>query len=121
MEERFFFNREDLSQGIARTLAEGLEARIFPGENVMLSFVRMEPNCEGSLHSHSQEQWGVLLEGSGVRIQDGVRHEVKPGDFWRTPGNMPHGFVAGPQGAFVLDIFSPPRDEYRKEGAGISA
>lgn len=119
MAEQHFFNRDDLSQGISRVLGEGLKTRIFPGENVMLSFVRMEPNSEGTVHSHEQEQWGVVLEGSGVRIQDGVRHEVKPGDFWQTPGNVSHGFVAGPDGAFVLDIFSPPREEYRKGGSGF--
>lgn len=119
MTEQFFFNRNELDQGIARVLGEGLETRIFPGENLMLSFVRMAPGSEGTVHSHGEEQWGVLLEGSGVRIQEGVRHEVTRGDFWRTPGNVPHGFVAGPEGAFVLDIFSPPREDYRKAGSGF--
>ena len=33
----------------------------------MLSLVTIEPNAQGSLHSHPEEQWGVLLEGEGVR------------------------------------------------------
>jgi quercetin dioxygenase-like cupin family protein len=75
---------------------------------------------EAVMGEHQAPPGGILLQGSGVRIQDGVPHEVKSGDFWQTPGNVSHGFVAGPQGAFVLDIFSPPRDEYRKAGAGLS-
>jgi quercetin dioxygenase-like cupin family protein len=121
MSDPHFFNLHDLSQGIARTLAEGLETRIFPGENVMLSVVRMAPDKSGSLHSHPQEQWGVMLEGSGVRIQDGIEHAVETGDFWQSPGHVEHGFRAGPDGAVVLDIFSPPRDEYRKKGEGFGA
>ena len=114
-----FFNLHDDSQGIARTLAEGLNTRIFPGDNVMLSVVRFEPNKAGEVHSHPQEQWGVMLEGSGVRIQDGVEHPVAAGDFWQTPGHISHGLRAGAQGAVVLDIFSPPRAEYQTAGSGF--
>jgi len=121
MNDDVFFNIEDLSQGIHRTLAEGLETRIFPGKRAMLSVVRAAPNKTGRVHAHPEEQWGVLLEGSGVRIQDGVEHPVKKGDFWRTPGGVAHGFRAGPEGAVILDIFSPPREEYRTSGAGFGA
>ena len=121
METRHFFNLYDMSQGIARTLAEGLEAKVFPGDNLMLSVVRIAANCSGESHSHPQEQWGVLLEGSGVRLQDGIEHEISAGDFWQMPGGVSHGFRAGPDGALVLDIFSPPRDEYRRPGTGFAA
>ena len=120
MNGEHFFHLHDMSQGIARTLADGLETRVFPGENVMLSVVRIGPNKSGEIHSHPQEQWGVLLEGSGVRTQDGVEHEVRAGNFWQTPGNVPHAFRAGSEGAVVLDIFSPPREEYRRAGSGFA-
>ncbi len=117
--EQNFFNLDDTTQGILRELAPGLTTRIFVGDHAMLSVVTIEPNAEGQVHSHPQEQWGVLLEGVAVRIQDGEEIAVKAGDFWRTPGGVPHGLRAGPQGARVLDIFSPPRDEYRKAGSGF--
>ena len=119
MAEQHFFNLHDQSQGISRRLAEGLQTRIFPGENVMISVVRVAPHRSGAIHSHPQEQWGVLLEGSGVRIQDGVEHNVRVGDFWQTPGGVLHGFRGGPEGAVILDIFSPPREEYKKTGSGF--
>ena len=116
-----FFNFSDLSEGIARNLAAGIETRVYPGDQAMLSVVRFEPNSEGSIHSHPEEQWGVLLEGSGTRIQDGVDVPVGAGDFWRTPGGVEHGFRAGPDGAKVLDIFAPPRDAYRTAGSGFAS
>ena len=115
-----FFNLSDPDQGIPRQLAEGIATRVFPGEQAMLSLVTIEPNAEGRMHSHPEEQWGILLEGEGVRVQGGVEVAVKKGDFWRTPGGVPHSFRAGPSGATVLDVFAPPREEYRQAGSGFA-
>ncbi len=114
-----FFNLNDLTQGIKRELGPGINTRIFAGDQAMLSIVTLAPHAEGKVHNHPQEQWGVMLEGDGVRIQDGQEIPVKAGDFWCTPCNIGHGIRAGAQGARVLDVFSPPRDEYRKAGSGF--
>ena len=116
-----FFKLDDLSQGISRELGAGVSTRIFPGDHAMLSVVQIEANAQSDLHSHPQEQWGVLLHGSGVRIQGGEEFSVSVGDFWRTPPNVPHAFKAGADGAKVLDVFSPPREEYKVQGSGIHA
>ena len=114
-----FHRLDDVTQGIARELAPGVTTRIFPGEQAMLSVVTIAPNGEGTLHSHPEEQWGVLLEGSAVRIQGGEEISVTKGDFWRTPGGIEHTMRAGPDGCQVLDIFSPPREAYRVAGKGF--
>ncbi len=113
------FNLDDEAQGIARKLGEGIATRIFPGDQAMLSVVRIAPHSEGTPHSHPQEQWGVLLEGALVRIQGGQEIAMKARDFWRTPGGVEHGVRTGDEGALVLDVFAPPRDEYRKPGEGF--
>ncbi len=113
------FNLYDLTAGIPRLLAEGIHSRVFPGENTMLSIVRFEPQSFGQMHSHPEEQWGLLLEGECTRLQG---HEVvlmKPGDFWHTPGGTPHCIHTGDKCATVLDIFSPPRPEYLQAGNGF--
>ena len=114
-----FFNLDKTDQGILRELAPGVSTQIFPGDHAMLSVVCLDPGCESEIHSHPQEQWGILLEGSGVRIQDGEETTVSAGDFWRTPPDISHAFRAGPKGARVLDVFRPPRDEYRVKGSGV--
>jgi quercetin dioxygenase-like cupin family protein len=109
-----------LSQGgILRELAPGITARIFPGEHVMLSVVTLEPHAESPVHAHPNEQWGVCLEGEWIRIQDGVEHHVKVGEFWQTPPNVPHGGRTLDKRCVVLDIFAPPREEYRQAGRGL--
>ena len=114
-----FYNVDNMDQGIHRVLAEGMETRIFPGDQAMISIVRIGPNQQGSSHSHPQEQWGFLFRGTGVRTQGGVDTAVSEGDFWRTPGGVEHTFRAGPDGAAVYDVFAPPRDEYKKPGEGF--
>ena len=116
-----FHNLAKPDDGVLRELAPGLMTRIFAGEQAMLSVVTIAPNAAGVLHQHPEEQWGVLLEGSAVRFQGGEEIAVKQGDFWRTPGNVPHTMRAGPDGARVLDIFSPPRAEYKKAGSGFGS
>jgi quercetin dioxygenase-like cupin family protein len=116
-----FHNLDHPEDGLFRELAPGISTRIFAGEHAMLSIVTIAPNTEGQLHQHPEEQWGVLLEGSAVRIQGGEEIPVRKGDFWRTPGGVPHTMRAGPEGAKVLDIFSPPRPEYRIPGKGFGA
>ena len=114
-----FFNVDDITQGIARTLTDGITTRIFPGDKAMISVVRIEPNATGKIHSHPQEQWGLLLEGSAIRIQSGEKIPVKKGDFWLSPGGVEHGVIGGPDGAVIIDVFSPPRDEYTLPGSGF--
>lgn len=109
------------ARGIARTLAPGIDANIFPGENVMLSVVKIEPNARGTVHSHPEEQWGVLLEGKCTRIQGDQAIECVAGDFWQTPGGVMHGITTGETPALVLDIFSPPRAEYKQSGKGFGS
>jgi quercetin dioxygenase-like cupin family protein len=115
-----FFNVDAMEQGIRRTLSEGMETRVFSGDSAMISIVRIGPNRSGKLHSHPEEQWGFLFRGSGVRTQEGTEIAVSAGDFWRTPGNVEHGFRAGPEGAVVFDVFAPPREDYKKPGSGFA-
>ena len=115
----WIFNVNLESQGIARKLADGLRARIFVGENSMLSIVHIEPNSSGNIHSHVEEQWGVLIEGECIRIQGDEEFAAKAGDFWHTPSNVPHCIRTEAVGAVVLDIFSPPRPEYKEAGVGF--
>jgi quercetin dioxygenase-like cupin family protein len=114
-----FHNLHDRDSGIVRQLSAGMAARIFPGDQAMISIVEAAPHSEGKLHHHPEEQWGVMLEGSGVRVQGDHEIPVKKGDFWRTPANVPHTLRAGPEGCRVLDIFAPPRAEYRRAGSGF--
>ena len=72
--EKFLYNIDDLSSGIFRELTKGITTRVFPGDEAMISVVRVEPYAEGTVHSHPQEQWGLLIKGSATRLQLSLIH-----------------------------------------------
>lgn len=113
------YNIDDSKAGEFRQLAEGLTARIFAGEKAMLSVVTLEPGAKGEMHSHPEEQWGLVLEGSATRFHGATSFEIRQGDFYRTPPGVPHTMQAGEDGAKVLDIFAPVRTAYLKPGVGF--
>lgn len=115
-----FFPADDPEAGLFRQLAEGVSTRLFPGDQAMLSFVKVDPGANGTLHHHPEEQWGYVLSGGGKRFQGDEVWEFGPGDFWRTPGGVPHTVEAGPEGALILDVFAPPREAYKKAGSGFA-
>ena len=86
---------------------------IVHGDQLMLSFLELAPGCEIPEHSHPHEQAGLVLSGT-LRFRIGDEERVAgPGDAFIIPGNVVHwGIVEGAEVAKVLDIFSPPREDY---------
>jgi quercetin dioxygenase-like cupin family protein len=55
---------------------------------------------------------GILIEGSLTFTIGGEVGEVLPGGTWRILGHVPHSVVAGPDGAVLAEVFSPPRGDW---------
>jgi quercetin dioxygenase-like cupin family protein len=90
---------------------ETVKARPIVGEKASLAVVELGPGAIVPEHRHAHEQIGLCIEGSITFTIDGERRELRPGT-WRITSNLPHDAVAGPQGAVVVDIFSPPRTDW---------
>jgi quercetin dioxygenase-like cupin family protein len=95
-------------------LAPGAIARAIVGERGMLNVVELEPGAEVARHSHPHEQLGLILSGSMTMVVGDESHECGPMDGFVMPGGVEHGGTAGPQGATVLDVFVPVREDYRE-------
>jgi quercetin dioxygenase-like cupin family protein len=115
-----FFNIERADGGVHRELAPGITTTVYTGDHAQISVVRFQPYAKGTLHHHPEEQWGHCLSGSGLRVQGEEEVPVQAGDFWRTPGDVPHTMRAGAEGMVVMDIFAPPRKAYEKAGNGFA-
>ena len=85
---------------------------IVAGEKIMLSFLDLEEGCEIPEHSHPHEQAGIVLEGV-FRFRIGTEEQTTgPGDTFIVPPDVVHSgeVLEGP--VKVIDIFSPPREDY---------
>jgi quercetin dioxygenase-like cupin family protein len=94
------------------TLIDGVEARPLFGEGAMLNLVTFEPGATVPAHSHPHEQLGIVLAGMQALVIDGVAHELHELDGYVLPGGVVHSAYCGPEGATVLDIFCPVREDY---------
>lgn len=109
-----FFNFPDDFK--ERELSPKVNTRLVWGEKLMLSYVTIQPNNPiPALHSHPHEQMGMVLEGEVTLTIGQETRKLKKGDAFWVPPNTIHG-LAAPSGkeAIVLDVFSPPREEFKK-------
>lgn len=87
---------------------------VLSGARAMANWVKIEPNVEVPSHRHPHEQLGTVLEGEIIMTINGETQTLRPGHCYVIAGDVEHAAVAGPEGCLVLDIFSPPREDYRK-------
>ena len=91
---------------------DGVHGRAVHGERITLGVIELDPDSVVPEHSHDHEQLGICLSGSLVfRVGDESR-ELRAGETWRIPGNVPHEVRVGPDGAVVVDVFAPTRDDW---------
>lgn len=82
------------------------------GERMMIAHVTLEKGAGVPMHQHPHEQVGYVLEGR-IRMTIGSDvHQFESGDSYFIPGDVEHDATAVTD-CVVLDIFSPPREEYR--------
>jgi quercetin dioxygenase-like cupin family protein len=89
-------------------------SRLVWGKNVMLSFVRMDPNSYFPIHSHPEDQLMTLLRGSLVEGIMDVPFPMTEKDHNSAllPNGMVHDAKMGELGGDALDIFWPARTDY---------
>lgn len=108
-----FFDVDKLEPKQLKQLAEGVQIRVVYGERIMMSYVNIEPNTALAEHSHPHEQMGLLLEGEAEFTIGGEKKLVRPGEAYLVPSNVRHKVVTLDKPVLALDIFSPPREEYK--------
>jgi quercetin dioxygenase-like cupin family protein len=103
----------DMLPGVVRrTLNEGV--------HTMLCELRLAKGSVIPPHTHPHEQIGYLASGR-FRFRLGDQWlELGPGDSWCVPGDVEHEVIVV-EDAVAIDIFSPPREEYRDPMQGVQA
>lgn len=102
----------DLRAVPPQLLADGYLARAVHGERLTLAVVEIEPGATLPKHQHANEQLGMVIQGALVfRVGDETK-TVEPGGVWRIGSQIPHTVTGGAEGAVVIDIFSPAREDW---------
>tara|TARA_B100000029_G_scaffold282562_1_gene276461 strand:+ start:219 stop:545 length:327 start_codon:yes stop_codon:yes gene_type:complete len=96
-----------------KELFPGIIVRPVWGEKIMMMLVDIAPNAEVPLHSHPHEQAGRVLSGSFWLSIDGKDFLLQEGDHYVIPSGVMHSAKGIDTPSLALDIFNPPREEYK--------
>jgi quercetin dioxygenase-like cupin family protein len=103
---------DDLGDLEPQQLFAGFLARAVHGERITMAVVEIDPGADLPEHRHENEQLGLVIRGTlTFRLGDEER-ELGPGGIWRIPSGVPHSATGGGDGAVVLDVFGPTRDDW---------
>jgi quercetin dioxygenase-like cupin family protein len=105
---------KDLAAIPAQQLAPGYLARAIHGSRATFAVVEIEPHAELPEHRHENEQLGIVLKGSLTFRVGSEETTAEAGCTWSIPPDTPHSVRGGADGAVVLDIFAPTREEWRQ-------
>lgn len=93
-------------------LVPGIKAHIVSAEKITLSFAIGEPNAQLPPHRHPNEQMLIVLDGAMDLAIEGKRYHLEVGDVAVLPSNTEHGGYISDKGCRVIDVFSPPREDF---------
>lgn len=92
---------------------EGVTARAVHGERLTLALIELDPDSIVPEHAHDNEQVGIMVEGSFEMRVGGETRELRRGDTWSIPPDEPHEVRVGPEGAVVVEVWAPGREEWK--------
>jgi quercetin dioxygenase-like cupin family protein len=93
----------------------GVTRRALTTARMTIASYAFEPGATFPLHSHSQEQWTLVENGSVEMTIAGRTARMGVGEWSLVDPGVEHGITAGEEGARILAIIAPPRasaDEY---------
>jgi quercetin dioxygenase-like cupin family protein len=103
---------DELREIVPLQVWDGVVARAVNGEQASLAAIELDPHTKVPEHRHVNEQTGILLRGT-LTFQIGEESkELRPGATWVIPADVPHSVDAGPDGAFLVELFAPPRADW---------
>ena len=104
---------DELNEIVPQRIWNGVAARAVHGQRVTFSVIELDADTVIPEHAHENEQLGMVIQG-GLTFRIGREaRSLEPGGTWCIPANVPHAVDVGPDGAVVLDVFAPVRDDYR--------
>jgi quercetin dioxygenase-like cupin family protein len=106
------FVQRDWSSIPVEHIAEGIRRQMIWGERLMVCRLQFEPHTVTAVHSHPHEQITIVERGRVDFFIEGQRRPASAGDVLVFPSNMQHGATMLDEEVVLIDIFSPPREDF---------
>ena len=97
-------------------IATGITRQMITGENVMVCRFTFAPFVVTDEHTHPHEQITLVVKGKVKFVIEGEVTIVSPGDVLHFPSNNRHGATMLDEEVVLIDIFSPPREDFLATG-----
>lgn len=102
----------DFDSAPPRLLVPGYVGRYIHSDQITQGRIDIEAGALLKEHSHPHEQWTMLVRGSFELTVNGVAHLMTPGQVIYVAPNELHS-ARSITACQVIDVFHPPRDDYR--------
>ena len=94
---RYFFDLASVNHVEAGPAYSTANGSLVSGERIMVGLMQMPKGTGARPHSHPNEQWIYVLEGTVDAEVEGVRSKAGPGTLVYVPANAVHRVVATPE------------------------
>jgi quercetin dioxygenase-like cupin family protein len=108
------FQHLDWSAIPAEQVAEGITRQLISGDRLMVCRLTLAARTVTAVHSHVHEQITLVERGQVDFFVEGQRRTAKAGDVLLFPSGIQHGATMLEDEVVLIDIFSPPREEFLK-------
>lgn len=94
---RYHFRMAGLSKVAAGTGYSSAHGGVVEGERMLVGYIHKPRGTGSRLHTHRNEQFNYVLQGTLVGSVNGKRVVAPPGTLIYIPANAPHTLVATPE------------------------
>jgi quercetin dioxygenase-like cupin family protein len=108
------FQHVDWSTIPIEQIAEGVTRQLISGDRVMVCRLTLAARTVTAIHTHVHEQMTLVERGHVDFFVEGQRRTAKAGDVLLFPSGIVHGATMLEEEVVLIDIFSPPREEFLK-------
>jgi quercetin dioxygenase-like cupin family protein len=112
------FQHTDWASQPVERLAEGIERQMIWGERLMVCRLSIAPHIVTAVHAHPHEQITIVERGQVRFTVAGADRIASPGDVLFFPSGVEHGATMLDEPVVLVDIFSPPREDFLPDSGG---
>jgi quercetin dioxygenase-like cupin family protein len=106
------FQQMDWSQIPREQVAVGIVRQMIHGDRLMVCRLTIAARTVTPVHRHYHEQITLVERGRVDFFVEDERKTAAPGDVLLFPSNVQHGATMLDEEVVLIDIFSPPREEF---------